>query len=338
MIPLSGLRGVRRRVVPVLAGAGFFHALRTLQRDARPILKYHRIFPKAQTIPPDEPVPVEDFEQQMEFLHRAYQVVPVEELATASRPRGKPLAAITLDDGYREVYTHVLPILEKYRLPAAFYVCAKMIAPGDYQWIDVIKATLRVNLPAVVATARSLGLPTADGRSLLDVYMKIQLHLEPMAAEQREDILRHLRRAAPGVDDLLERDYALLQEEHLKLIASSRSQIGSHTNTHPSLPMISLEEAAREIRESKTILESVTGKPVTTFCYPRGKTNAAIRDIVEKTGYQAAVCSAEGIHQAGADRFMLKRLSIGSRPVPWFEATLSGFLLWVSRNFRFEAG
>lgn len=62
-------------------------------------------------------------------------------------------------------------------------------------------------------------------------------------------------------------------------------EIGSHTLTHPVLPEISAKDATSEISTSKTLLEDVTGRSVTSFCYPRGAYLPEHREMVKEAGY-----------------------------------------------------
>lgn len=65
-------------------------------------------------------------------------------------------------------------------------------------------------------------------------------------------------------------------------------EIGAHTMTHPRLTKISLEEAKKEIVDSKKYLEKLTGKEINSFCYPGGDYNKDIRDLVEESGFICA--------------------------------------------------
>src|SRR5262245_19497458 len=47
-------------------------------------------------------------------------------------------------------------------------------------------------------------------------------------------------------------------------------EIGAHSMTHRRLPEISEQEVAREIVESKAVLEQVIGKEIKAFCYSGG--------------------------------------------------------------------
>src|SRR5689334_7503696 len=69
-------------------------------------------------------LPPEMFEARMAWLSRSgLPVLPlgeaVERLGDGSLPEAA--VAITIDDGWVSTFTHMLPILEKYRLPATLY-------------------------------------------------------------------------------------------------------------------------------------------------------------------------------------------------------------------------
>jgi peptidoglycan/xylan/chitin deacetylase (PgdA/CDA1 family) len=65
-------------------------------------------------------------------------------------------------------------------------------------------------------------------------------------------------------------------------------EIGAHSMTHRRLPTISEQEAAREIIESKAVLEQVTGKEIKVFCYPGGAYTNLHVQLVKDAGYKYA--------------------------------------------------
>lgn len=89
--------------------------------------------------------------------------------------------------------------------------------------------------------------------------------------------------------------------------------IGSHTLTHPWLAEVSLQEARREIVESKARLEQRLGKPVRLFAYPGGRVcdfNQQIRTIVAESGYTGACVGLNGINGRDTDPYLLRRTKI----------------------------
>jgi peptidoglycan/xylan/chitin deacetylase (PgdA/CDA1 family) len=83
-------------------------------------------------------------------------------------------------------------------------------------------------------------------------------------------------------------------------------EVGSHTLSHPDLSTISTEKAIDEIANSKTRLEAIINKPVTSICFPSGKYNDTVLKDVEDSGYLFAVTTKSGIGSFNAP-FELKR-------------------------------
>jgi glycosyltransferase involved in cell wall biosynthesis len=79
----------------------------------------------------------------------------------------------------------------------------------------------------------------------------------------------------------------LLDENQIKLL-SRDFEIGAHTLTHLRLSALSAEIAVAEISESKKYLETITGRPVESFCYPGGDYDLANTYQVEKSGFRSA--------------------------------------------------
>lgn len=65
-------------------------------------------------------------------------------------------------------------------------------------------------------------------------------------------------------------------------------EIGAHSMTHRRLPTISEQEAAREIIESKEVLEQAIDKKINVFCYPGGAYTKLHAQLVRNAGYRYA--------------------------------------------------
>jgi peptidoglycan/xylan/chitin deacetylase (PgdA/CDA1 family) len=101
--------------------------------------------------------------------------------------------------------------------------------------------------------------------ALLDRYgIAGTFYLAPRNAEFRAAD----RLSRPGVRDLAE-----------------RFEIGGHTLTHPRLPLIPADEARAEIWAGKKEVEDIAGRPITTFCYPRGEYTAEHVGMVRDAGF-----------------------------------------------------
>jgi len=104
---------------------------------------------------------------------------------------------------------------------------------------------------------------------------------------------------------------SLTWDDILSMQASGLITIGSHTLTHPLLTeLTSAERIKNEIEGSKKALEEKLGREVNTFCYPAGRFNGKIRQVVIDAGYKVAVVTNPGKKTSDSDIFAIKRLRI----------------------------
>ena len=127
--------------------------------------------------------------------------------------------------------------------------------------------------------------------------------------------------------DVEERQEPLLNESEIREMQRGAITFGSHTQSHRALTKIPLEEAARELAESRKILESLLDRPVTTLCYPYAKQNRTIKDLARKAGYNAAVIGRGGTNRVWTDQYALRRIKVDT------STTISGLRKKLRRRF-----
>ena len=93
----------------------------------------------------------------------------------------------------------------------------------------------------------------------------------------------------------------LTEEEIIEI--SHNHEIGAHTLNHPILTKLSLEEAYKEIIGSKLYFEKILNHPVNMFCYPNGRYNEGIKQLVKKSGFIAARTCNHGNFSIPEDPF-----------------------------------
>jgi peptidoglycan-N-acetylglucosamine deacetylase len=69
---------------------------------------------------------------------------------------------------------------------------------------------------------------------------------------------------------------------------SQQFELGGHTMNHVPLNSVPEDRARQEVAEGKAWLEDFVGKPVVSFCYPRGKHNRQIVAMVKQAGFLGA--------------------------------------------------
>jgi peptidoglycan/xylan/chitin deacetylase (PgdA/CDA1 family) len=87
-------------------------------------------------------------------------------------------------------------------------------------------------------------------------------------------------------------------------------EFGSHTMTHPHLSELSRRDVAREVADSRALLEDALGAPCLSFAYPYGDWNREVRESVEEAGYSAACTTRRAVFRAGEDPLAMPRVNI----------------------------
>ena len=95
------------------------------------IVTYHYVRPIARSrYPGIRGLELTDFEGQLDYIERHYNVVSVADIVRA-RNDGSALPEhpllLSFDDGYRDFYFNAYPILKKYNLPAHHNICPGLI-------------------------------------------------------------------------------------------------------------------------------------------------------------------------------------------------------------------
>ena len=234
---------------------------------------------------------------------------------------GKPLTpysfAITFDDGFANNYTVACPILERFNLPATFYVTTSFLNSHQPSWIDAIEIALE-NTEFSRLCLDFLGgefsiRTDLEKRALLNslrATLKTSTHIDPLEASAaiceslRVDVSAHL-------DEELDRK---LEEEEVVAISShSLFEVGGHSHTHRVLSNLSQELLEYEIAESIKILSSITGQPVFHYSYPEGQQesfNVGVVRVLKEAGIQVCPTAITGTNPVGSDLFALRRIAV----------------------------
>jgi peptidoglycan/xylan/chitin deacetylase (PgdA/CDA1 family) len=100
---------------------------------------------------------------------------------------------------------------------------------------------------------------------------------------------------------------SLLTWQQIKELAGQGVHFGAHSVTHRDMTSLSVWGAEQEMVESKREVERKSGQAVEFFCYPYGRWDPAVRNLVSR--YFSGACStAAGAVQPDADPFALPRV------------------------------
>ncbi len=115
-----------------------------------------------------------------------------------------------------------------------------------------------------------------------------------------------------------------MTQQQVQEVATDGMVVGAHTVHHVELTKVPATVAETEIRQSKALLEQLTGQPVLDFAYPYGAQNASLANMVAQAGFRDAAATTWGTQQCLSNRFALHRVEVlGSGSLASF-ASLAG--------------
>jgi peptidoglycan/xylan/chitin deacetylase (PgdA/CDA1 family) len=284
-------------------------------RDRLTIVTFHRVLPASllREYPlPEIAVSVDEFRWFAEYFASHYTCGTLAEVhrrwLSGERPV-RPLLAVTFDDGQRDGFEHARPVLAAVGIPASFFVPVHGVERDELLWHDRMGYAAAWLLRASRAQASALlGVTGSDPHAMLLEAMERAKRLSP---DDRLALVARVEAAAassvrPSWD-------GLMGWEQLRTLSREGHEIGSHSVSHPILPLVDDAQLELEVRGSKERIEAEVGAPCETFCYPNGDCDARVVEAVRRAGYLRAVTTRWGPVAAGADDFQLTRCDIEAR-------------------------
>ena len=290
------------------------------------VLAYHRIadpnVPGFDTFEPNVSATPVAFAAQMDFIQRRFNVVSGSDLvAWIQGQQSLPPypALITFDDGYRDNYDHAWPVLQQRSMPAVIFLATDHIGqPSPFYW-DLAAHCFyhtgqnEADLPLVGRQQRH------DEEGWAVVMRNWLSGLKELADREKWAAVRQLPQAL-GVS-LPEDAFAGLHLtwEHVRTMVAGGVEMGAHTQSHPILTRVPLEQARIEITDSKSRIETEIGRPITTFAYPNGLRadfGPAVQSLLAQIGFKVAFTLMPGpmrLAELRREPMAVRRVFIGHR-------------------------
>ena len=289
------------------------------------ILMYHHVLDKkdyGMLVQDGMYVNVETFERHLRYLVRNFNILTLEDGFDVIRgnyrsDNNKPVCCITFDDGWKDIYENVYPILKYYKKHATVFLPTDFIGTDRQLWNDKLAIIIsNIKSAIIIDKSRNSDIDTIEkyNGSPKEIYeyaieilkkkrsMEIDLIIKEMAERWRVDFSSKIRSFLTWDE---------IKEMHLSGVV----QYGSHTKSHLILTKVSDETIEEELVVSKEKLlnEGIVSKSFIPFAYPNGNHNEPIERMVKATGYSLAVTTMKGWNRVGdiqENFFRLHRVGI----------------------------
>ena len=249
-------------------------------------------------------------EQQLNVLSRIFAIGRLSdtlERLYAGKALPPRAAALTFDDGYRDNLEVAMPILERRRLPATFFLAPSLLDGTDAWWERVGWACARARARRLDWEGSSFPLDSAASRRRAAEWVCERLKTLPHEGRQAaiDDLVERLGPGPPSRDRLF-----LDWEGASRLARRPGAEIGSHSRRHDILSRQSAAEQVVDLTAARHALRSRLDVPVDALAYPNGtvadydeRTIAAAREA----GHAWAVTTRVGVNRSSTPPFELRR-------------------------------
>ncbi|HZF20096.1 MAG TPA: polysaccharide deacetylase family protein [Burkholderiales bacterium] len=325
--------------------AAFAGAPRVFQRifapDGIAVLMYHAVV--------REPLPVSDwcfleekvFHDQMTYLKKHCRIVPLRELPASVQPKnGRPVAAVTFDDGYQNNYDVAFPILRQMEIPATIFLATDFIGSDDTVWFCRINEALaKTSLDGFDWEEATYDLSSMPKRvsASAEIQVRLKRYSHPRLLEKMRDLVRALG-GNPEMPIARESPYRMLCASAIREMADSGLiDFGGHTCSHAILSGLDDSLREREISGSIDAVGRLTGAPCGLFAYPNGGAeDYGPRDVaaLKRSNVAIAANTVAGPNDRSVPALELRRYGIGADTSMARFQLLTHHVLWALREKR----
>ncbi|MES2761308.1 MAG: polysaccharide deacetylase family protein [Bacteroidota bacterium] len=281
---------------------------------------FHRVNPERDIL--WDPMDIELFDKCIGHIKQKYEIITIEDLTEPLA--AKKYATISFDDGYKDNIEYALPILEKHKVKASFYVVTDCIDKNiptwtyilDYLFLKTNKTKIDLNFDFMDSTLRSVSFGSKDSK--VGYVKKLKPVLKKLTHEQRNLILDKVAKIFNDV----QLPKLMMNWDDLKKLNELGHQVGSHTVSHCMLGTIGNDEEIRyELERSAMRIKEELGFFPKTVSYPVGSYDDATIRLSKEVGYKIGLAVKQDVYVPGNDTiFEVPRIELYNES--WFKTRL----------------
>ena len=211
----------------------------------------------------------EQFKNDLEFLLKHYRpasIADLKEFAKKGKKQTEAMFFLSFDDGLRECYEVIYPILKKKGIEAAFFINPSFV--GNQAMFFRFKISLMVDKllnQTNDATIKKLALQfDKPGLSKLGC-MERMMNLKHSDAEKTEQLATVL-----DIDftECQKRVKPYMNMEQLKELSAEGFLIGGHSMNHPLFSELAVDEQISQVSESIRFVNEHINPELSAFAFP----------------------------------------------------------------------
>ncbi|MES2376528.1 MAG: polysaccharide deacetylase family protein [Bacteroidota bacterium] len=267
------------------------------------------------------------FEAHLKLYKKHCNVVSLDDYYKGNFSDEKFNICLTFDDGFANNHKYVLPLLEKYRMPATFFITGITNEGYDILWNDFLGIISKYGPQNITYKNQQYYKGKYDLYYAVDSGITLKDKLRTTGFDEKADMMELLYQLAPFKKEERDKDYWLqMTADQIKELATSPyATIGVHGYYHNDLTQISTDDAFNEMLHTKQYLEALIKKPVTSLAFPYGSYNQDVINEAKRAGYKQLLAMDFYNDEDKLDETMRERLTVSPfmSPVNQLHATIT---------------
>jgi len=290
--------------------------------DKHIIVTYHYVENPREDRGGIHPCPVDEFERQVTFLSQNYSLTSLEEVFKGAQEESEErLCALTFDDGLQGQYENAIPILQKHKAGASFFIITGTFdgnVPFAHKLHILFSSVPKEELTEKYHQFLLEFFPEKKNqfRIPVDKYLNDARRHDDIRIANFKEIVALLPQEIKekffiwmfeelGLDErMLAREF-FMNESEVKHVSSLGYTIGSHGKHHKAFDQLTEREIRDEVSLSKKRLMALSNQPILSFCYPYGR-------LSKNTDVALGVLRGEGFKYG----VTIERRAVGSTDNP----------------------
>lgn len=284
---------------------------------------FHRVNPNRDRL--WDPMDTALFEKCIKYISRKHEVILIEDLVFSDKLHYRnKYATIMFDDGYKDNIQYAVPILDKYKCKASFYVVTGCIDNNLPTWTHILghlfqfttNPEINIDFDFLPVELRTETLNSIDAR--IDYVSKLKTFLKKLSHFERNLVLK---RVTESFSDI-ELPKLMMNWNDLRKLKDSGHYIGSHTITHCMLGTMNNEQEIRnELLQSGNRIKEELGYFPVTISYPVDSYNETTKQLAKETGYKIGLAVKQNNYNPKKDDFFeISRIELYNEP--WWKTRL----------------